>query len=86
MSTGTANIVTCTGTDTGPVTMGIGGGIEAGVLTGEGKKAVGTGQIMTEEGLHLATEVMNEAGKSMICEFKGGSNCCLEWENVLVWE
>lgn len=60
-STGTVNIVTCTETDTGPVIMGI-GGIEVGVLTGEDKKAVGTGQIMIEEGLHLATEVMNEAG------------------------
>lgn len=61
MSTGTVIIVTCTETDTGPVTMEI-GGIEAGALTGEGKKAVGTGQIMTEEGRRLATEVMNEAG------------------------
>lgn len=61
MSTGIGNTVTSTVTGIGPLTMGI-VGIEAVVQIGEGRKAVGTGQIMTEEGYRLITEVMNVTG------------------------
>lgn len=61
MSTGIVSTVTSTGTGIGPITTGI-GGIEAGALTGGGRKAVGTGQIMTEEGYHLIIEVTSVAG------------------------
>lgn len=49
-------------TGIGPLTMEI-AGIEDGVRIGGGRKAVGTGQIMIEEGYHLITEVMSAAGR-----------------------
>lgn len=61
MSTDIVNMVTSTVTGIGPLTMGI-AGIEAGVQTGGGKKAVDTGQIMTEEGYRLITEVTSVTG------------------------
>lgn len=61
MSTDIVNTVTSTVTGIGPLTMGI-AGIEAGVQIGGGRKAVGTGPIMIEEGYHLITEVTSVTG------------------------
>lgn len=61
MNTDTVSTVTCMVTGIGPLTMGI-VGTEAGVRTGGGRKAVATGQIMTEEGYHLIIEVMSVTG------------------------
>lgn len=61
MSTDIVNMVTSMVTGIGPLIMGI-VGIEAGVWIGGGRKAVGTGQIMTEEGYRLITEVMSVTG------------------------
>lgn len=61
MTTDIVNTVTSTLTGIGPLTMGI-VGIEAGVRIGEGRKAVGTGQIMIEEGYRLITEVTSVTG------------------------
>lgn len=61
MSTGTASTVTFTVTGIAPLATGI-GGIAAAVRIGGGRKAVGTGQIMTEEGYHLITGVTSETG------------------------
>lgn len=61
MSTGTASTGTCTATGTAPLTTGI-VGIAAAVRIGGGRKAVGTGRIMTEEGYRLITEVTSETG------------------------
>lgn len=61
MTTDIVNTVTSTLTGIGPLTMGI-VGIEAGVRIGEGRKAVGTGPIMIEEGYRLITEVTSVTG------------------------
>lgn len=62
MSIATGTIVTDMEIGIGPPIMEI-GGIEGGVQTEGAKKAVGTGQIMSEEGRPPATEVMNGTGK-----------------------
>lgn len=61
MSTGTASTVTFMATGIALLTTGT-VGIAAAVRIGGGRKAVGTGQIMTEEGYRLITEVTSETG------------------------
>lgn len=61
MSTDIVSTVTSMVTGIGPLTMGI-VGIVDGVQIGGGRKAVGTEQIMTEEGYRLITEVTSVTG------------------------
>lgn len=61
MSTGTASTGTFTATGIAPLTTGI-VAIGATVRIGGGRKAVGTGRIMREEGYRLITEVTSETG------------------------
>lgn len=70
-STDIVNTGTSTVTDIGPLPMGI-VGIEAGVRIGGGRKAVGTGQITTEEGYRLITEVTSVAGNVRYLPLAGG--------------
>lgn len=73
-NTDIVNMVTSTVTGIGPLTMGI-VGIEAGVQIGGDRKAVGTGQIMTEEGYRLTTEVTSVTGNLFCLQRESCHHC-----------